>query len=547
MFWRLGICILVFGFFLMACSKKEAINYNECLNCHKGIERIESHEFDCKDCHLKEKVPFLKTHDFIIRNPSDPIYVNIFCGRCHEEEIKNLKNSLHATMAGIINQTRYLWGAQPSASPPIYSANSALRPLPRPSPYPKAPKDLVDDFLRKKCLRCHIGTDGFPGHGLYRASGCAACHVIYNNEGRYLGSDMAIEKNRKGYPEYHNFTKNIPNLQCLHCHNSNHVGADYEGLFEHDYDEAYRSPIPTNIVYGMDYHHLARDVHAEAGLLCIDCHTKKDVMGDGKIYGYELSVPMIRCTDCHGGFLKKGPDKSLSNITYRSGNFYFSSKNGNIYNLKTFSRDIISHAISSHKRLRCSACHAQWSFGDYGLSVIREDAPSYKKWKRLRLQADPYLETFFKDPKKSLSLDILDKKMKMGIWFMGWRFRRWEFMPLGIENGKYAILRPKYQYFVSYVNKAGKVILDSKKTRWAFMPYVPHTISPFGRRCEACHLNPIAAGLGIFEEKSTDTKLFITVSPCLPKMRLLTKEEQKKLLTPTRRFQVMRFLSLTTN
>ena len=556
-------------FLLIGCSKEEAVNYNECLNCHKGIESIKSHDFDCRDCHIKEKVPFLKTHDLIIRNPSDPIYVNTFCEKCHKEEINNVNNSLHATMAGIINQTRYLWGAQTAAFPPVYSANSALKPLPEPINSPKAPKDLVDDFLRKKCLRCHIGIAGFTKKGLYRASGCAACHVIYNNEGRYLGSDIAIDKNKKGYPQYHNFTKKIPNFQCLHCHNSNHVGADYEGLFEHDYHEAYRSPtcpltpepsdgrrVPTNIIYGMDYHHLAKDIHAEKGLLCIDCHSKTDVMGDGKLYGYELSVPMIKCSDCHGGFLKQRPNKSLSNILYKpvpdrqvqeSGKFYFPSKNGNLYELKTFSKDVISHSISNHRKLRCSACHAQWSFQDYGLSVIREDTPNYKKWKRLKLQADPYLENFFKNPERPFSLDFLDGKTKRGVWFLGWRFRRWEFMPLGIENGKYAILRPKHQYLVSYINEKGEVILDSKKTNWTFMPYVPHTISPFGRSCEACHLNPVAAGLGIFKENSVDTKLTVPVLPCLPKMRLLTKQEQKKLLMPTRKYQMMRFLSVTPN
>lgn len=548
---------MAFGFFsLIACSKEKVINYNECLNCHKGIERIESHGFDCKDCHIKERVPFLKAHNLIIRNPSSPIYVNTFCGKCHGEEIKNVNNSLHATMAGIINQTRYLWGAQASASPAIYSANSALRPLPEPTPSPKTPEDLVDDFLRKRCLRCHIGIAGFPKEGLYRASGCAACHVIYNNEGRYLGNDVAIDKDKKGYPEYHKFAKEIPNLQCLHCHNSNHVGADYEGLFEHDYHEAYRSPIPPKTIYGMDYHHLAKDVHAEAGLLCIDCHSKIDVMGDGKLYGYELSVPMIRCSDCHGGFLRQRPNKSLSNILYKpvpdrqvqeSGKLYFSSKTGNLYELKLFSKDVISHSISAHRKLRCGACHAQWSFQDYGLSVIREDKPNYRKWKRLKLQGDPYLEIFFKNPERPFSLDLLDKKTKRGIWFMGWRFRRWEFMPLGIENGKYTILRPRYQYLVSYIDEFGEVVLDSEKTNWAFMPYVPHTISPFGRDCEACHLNPVAAGLGIFVEKSIDTKLTIPAPPCLPKMRLLTKDEQKKLLTPTKKYQAMRLLSLTDN
>jgi hypothetical protein len=59
--------------------------------------------------------------------------------------------------------------------------------------------------------------------------------------------------------------------------------------------------------------------------------------------------------------------------------------------------------------------------------------------------------------------------------------------------------------FVSYVDEKGEVIIDSKKTHWAFMPCAPHTISPFGKNCDASHLNPEAAGIGIFKENSIDT------------------------------------------
>jgi hypothetical protein len=80
-------------------------------------------------------------------------------------------------------------------------------------------------------------------------------------------------------------TTRIPNGQCRHCHNPNRVGADYEGRFEHDYHAAYRTPDRDQgappLIYGSEQHRLARDVHAERGLWCIDCHGKDDVMGSG--------------------------------------------------------------------------------------------------------------------------------------------------------------------------------------------------------------------------------------------------------------------------
>lgn len=566
-----GIWILAFGFYhFLACSKEEPVNFAQCLPCHEGIEYIgKSHDFDCKLCHLKpreQEVTFLERHDFVIRNPSDPRYVSLFCGRCHQEEIEEITASLHATMAGIINQTRYLWGAQKTAYPPTYSANNALMPLPEPAISPDSPETLVDDFLRRKCLRCHIGTQGAEYLGLYRASGCAACHVLYNNDGKYLGNDNAISKDKTGYPTYHRFERYIPTSQCLRCHNQNHVGADYEGMFEHDHDKSYRSPIidgsPPPRPYGIEYHHLAKDIHAQKGMWCTDCHSKGEVMGTGVVYGYEGEIPKIQCADCHGGFSRSEPNADLKNIEREGDTFIFHSQNtGKRYPLSLFSEEVVSHGLKGHRRVRCSCCHAQWSYQDYGFSVIREDIPSYQKWRRLMVQGDPYLEDFLRrqldasETQLPVSPDWLDQQLKPGLWYSGWRMRRWEFMPLGLDNeGRYAILRPRYQYFISYVDGNGEVILDDlvpqrgdgKGRGWAFMPYQPHTISPVGRKCEGCHLNKTAANNGIFEINTSDTELLLPAPTAIPQMRLLNEKEQKKLMLPSKGYQVGRFLDLTT-
>ena len=567
------VCAIILFFLITACSKArppEVLNYSECLSCHEGIEDIgRSHDFDCKVCHLRpreQQVAFLESHESVVRNPSDPKYVSLFCGRCHQKEIEEITTSLHATAAGIINQTRYLWGAQKAAYPPTYSANNALTPLPEPPPYPDSPETLVDDFLRRKCLRCHIGTQGAKGLGLYRASGCAACHVLYSNDGKYRGNDKAINRDKSGYPIYHRFARYIPTSQCLHCHNQNHVGGDYEGMFEHDYDKAYRSPIVEGSSpprpYGIEYHHLAKDIHAKKGMWCTDCHTKSEVMGTGMVYGYEGEVPKIQCADCHGGFSRSKPSAGLKNIEREGNAFIFCSQNtGQRFPLSLFSKEVVSHNLKGHEKVRCGACHAQWSYQDYGLSVIREDVPDYRKWRRLMVQGDPYLERFLKqqmgtsETQLPASPDWLDGQLKSGLWYSGWRMRRWEFMPLGMDGkGKYAILRPKYQYFISYVDGNGNVILnnaipqrgDNKEKGWTFMPYQPHTISPIGRKCEGCHLNEIAANKDIFEVNTRDTRLFLPNPPVIPQMRLLNEKEQKKLMTPTKNYQASRFLDLTT-
>ena len=533
---KIYAAVIFFFLLLASCSKPkpEPEDYSNCLRCHSGIESISvNHQFDCNACHLRPENRLenpLESHNAIVRNPSDPTQAKLFCGKCHAEEIKTVEMSLHATMAGIINQTRFLWGAQKAASPPIYSANNALKPLPESSSYPDQPQKLVDDFLRKKCLRCHISTAGAKDTGLYRASGCAACHMIYNNDGKYTGKDPCIDKTKPGYPATHTFTIRIPNFQCLHCHNQNHVGADYEGFFEHDYDRFYQSSVnqssvnqssvnqssviggsPSDRLYGINHHRLTKDIHAEKGLWCIDCHTKDDIMGNGNIYACQIKVPKQKCTDCHKGF----------------------------------DRTTLSHNYKWHGRVRCSTCHAQWSYQDYGFSVIRQDAGNLGRWRRLTVQGDPYLEKTIERHLKNqehmllASKDWLNGKQEPGIWCVGWRFRRWEFMPLGLDhNNKYTILRPLHQYLVSYVDRWENVVLDSiipqrgdgSGKGWAFMPYVPHTISPVGRKCDACHLNRTAAGLGIFEEITTDTELVIPAPPAIDSMRLLSEKEQKNLM-----------------
>ena len=90
-----------------------------------------------------------------------------------------------------------------------------------------------------------IGTNDHPGD--YRASGCAACHVVYandrspvhssayaaaGNQGFTQTQDPMIPKDRSGHPLRHAFTRAIPTSQCMTCHM--HPGTNmvttYQGL-----------------------------------------------------------------------------------------------------------------------------------------------------------------------------------------------------------------------------------------------------------------------------------------------------------------------------
>jgi len=465
----------------------ERKDYGLCLDCHAGIEKIGvMHDFPCTSCHIRAELRggAISSHDKIVRNPSDPSLVRDFCLPCHRREIDALERSIHATVAGIINQTRFLWGAQKAVYPYEYGLSGTLKMLPDPSgsaAQPYSPERLVDDFLRRRCLRCHINTMGEQAAGLYRATGCASCHVLYANDGLYAGDDLAVKKDKTGYPITHRFTSKIPVIQCLHCHNHNHVGTDYVGLFEKDYHKSYRVPsaegTKSPLIYGLQYHQLSKDVHYDRGLWCTDCHGKEDVMAD---------AAKKSCTSCH-----RPAEESSGESTEN-----FVTKAGQRLRAPAFSRMSAAHSVDSHQRVRCSACHAQWSFQDYGLSVIREDIVDAYKWRDISIQGEPAAQRIIEENSENplmiypVSRDWVSGEIRAGLWSSGWRFRRWEPMPIGVDrDGKYAVLRPMYQYILSFVGGNGSVILDGvvptrgdgSSAGWAFLPYTPHTVSPFGR------------------------------------------------------------------
>lgn len=568
-------------------GEEPPVEFRACLRCHSGIEQLdERHDFECGRCHLHAEdraADRLASHETVIRNPSSSQYADTFCGGCHREEIVRLQRSLHGTLAGMINQTRFLWGAQTAAEPPVYGMGGGLRPIPDPVkdlPAPVDPSRLVDDFLRRRCLGCHIDTRGPSGYGLYRGMGCAACHTPYDASGRYRGNDPALDRSRTGYAAMHVFERPIGNDRCRRCHRGNHVGADYEGLFERDVSRVYRphgfgDPLAVNPAEP-GFHRLAKDVHAEKGMLCVDCHDSEEVMGDGKVYACQMVSPGRGCADCHAGWDRAVPSSGIPAIVVKKPGLpgdiavpvdrpapsedidamakedkhcvFMSKAGGGSRHLPLFDRSVPAHGIPGHRRVRCSACHAQWSFQDYGLSVIRLDVLSGYDWYDLTSQGDPDLQDVLEAHLAQgggttwpESADRLSGKVRPGIWLTNWRFKRWEWLPLGVDHeGRISVMRPRHQYLVTYVDRNGKVLLDSAipgrgdglGKGWAFMPYVPHTIGPVGRSCEACHLNRISAGLGVEAEPTVDTALTKSSEPPLNRFRMLDSREIELLLEP---------------
>ncbi len=482
-----------------------------CLQCHQSSALMDhSHAIACVRCHggdagTQDKQ---KAHQDLWRDPGDLRIVQKTCGKCHPEKTIRVLRSPMALAPRMINHTRFAFGAQKDST-----AHYAVRDVQglKQVPHPATSSSLGDDLLRRSCLRCHLYTSGSDRAGERRRQGCSACHVAYPNS-------------TDGKPAAHRIFRNVGTTACLKCHNENHVGSDYVGLFEKDSGRGFRSPFVQGHqaarIYGSEQHRLASDIHFQAGMGCTDCHVLDEIHGTGKISKSATNQVKISCESCHVSGDHPGVIKKANGvITLGKGGSRIVPK---------WNPDLIPHSVNEHrKKLRCSACHAAWSFQDYGLHLMLEERPDYWKWAPTAAQNDPQVQELLhrnigteaelispidgaaparpQDQwEPPVTRDWLTGEIRKGAWFRGFTARRWSRPTLGLDSrGKVSIMRPMFQYVISHVDADENLLVDRHIPRTAagfpaliFNPYTPHTTARFGRACHDCHGNPKAAGLG---------------------------------------------------
>lgn len=483
----------------------------QCITCHEEQSGMDaSHALPCVRCHKGNAQTDDKeqAHEGLIKDPGDLRFVQQTCGTCHPDQARRVKRSPMALAPRMINQTRFAFGAQEKPLPlhAVVDGDGLTQVPPR-----SVSGNLGDDLLRRSCLRCHLYTTGSQRWGEHHGQGCSACHVAYPNS-------------EDGKPRYHALVKNAGMTACLKCHNANHVGADFVGLFEKDYHRGFRSPImegrqpPT--IYGAEQHRLSPDLHFRAGMQCTDCHTTDEIHGSGKVPGSPETPVRISCAGCH----VRGDHPAI--LTDADGKFTLLKGKGRP--VPRWNAQSIPHSVDAHqKRLTCSACHAAWSFQDYGLHLMLEERADYWKWAPTAAQNDPQIQDLLKRnvgtyaelipprggevPPKPFDTweapatrDWLSGELLPGAWFRGFTARRWERPPLGVDgHGKVSVMRPMFQYVISHVDANANVLLDRQipTTGGGFPallmnPYTPHTTTKNARPCQECHGNTKAAGLG---------------------------------------------------
>ena len=554
-----------------------------CASCHGGIESPgDAHAgLSCETCHVEPLAsardighqPALRPegHPDVAANPSHPSTWESACGPCHPGELSRMQRSLHWTQTGIIAHTRYLWGAQDRVVPELTLEQLAGTP---PAAIPETsrgdPAALVDDLLRRRCLRCHLAAPGDGGEGLYRGAGCAACHVPYADDGLYAGADEAVRgAGTRGRPREHRILRPTGNDACLRCHHGDATGADYVGLFPADAHDEFRVPLEGGedrpLVRGRDQHRLTADLHADGGLTCVDCHGQDEVMGPPGGPGPALAHEAVgvRCTACHGDLegwhtgthpagLAAGDDGGWT-LTLRHGG---GERIVPQIAVAVGATVHPAHEPTAHSRLTCAACHSSWAGQAFGRHLHLSMVPTWNLWIPRDAQGDPELsrrvaeaEALDEAARADLAPRMTDRitgEERDGLWAGGHSLRRWEEPALGMTpDGRIAPFRPRHLYQVTHVAADGLVYLDSAVPRrgdgsgdgWASEPFTPHTTLAKGALCTRCHGNPRAAGLGLAWSVDAPPLHAETppVRPATPGARPLDDRAREALLDPSSR------------
>ncbi|HZK55815.1 MAG TPA: multiheme c-type cytochrome [Desulfosporosinus sp.] len=294
-----------------------------CTTCHMGIEEISaSHTSDsigCTSCHggnglsLDEKT----AHEGMYGggHPGQLEVTPLSCGgsaelgQCHSgnrQEIDNqvdlMTTSLMASKGGELSMTRYMYGLDIPPKvllKPRETAAKVEAPFNHRAEEPK---------FQQNCLSaCHQTGGELPGLKV-QANGCESCHVLSNAEHTYEGNDVTIPRDQLGYGISHSLTVQIPYTQCNQCHNQGESKLyTMDFIPRPDLERVKASPPPDKENLETRWKNVYSPglvfTKCEVNLDCIDCHTRKEAMGDGEMYFSEWKTLKIQCQDCHGSMV----------------------------------------------------------------------------------------------------------------------------------------------------------------------------------------------------------------------------------------------------
>ena len=481
-----GFIFSLIFFFLPGFLTVQAVSAsdkNHCIDCHANRQNgfVDAHRFaenPCVSCHLGNAGSALyeQAHQGLIAFPGNLSNADLSCAQCHPRQLASVRENKMHRGSGMVDTTRRVF----DESTP-HGSKADLQSLTH-SP--------ADSLLRKLCASCHLGQEK-QRHAIDdtrdRGGGCLACHL-------------------QGYqPEQHPaLSTTVGDGRCFGCHSrSGRISLNYSGLAEVEANPAGQGAGLSRLLDGRLVQHMPADIHQQAGMSCIDCHTAEDLMGATSLQDRGERSIDIDCQDCHANrqptirledfpqryaFFKSrlpfapGPEQAFLQTAAKSTPLWNIEVRGQILLLHRKLDGVVleipqwtaqSHRLQDqHQRLHCDSCHSQWAPQCSGCH-IEYDESAYQ-W------------------------DHVDMKASAGRWSE----TRWaidnDLPALGVDQTNQ--IRPFIPGMILSIEHPD---WQQAKFKRIFSRLSPHT-SGASRSCDSCHLSSRALGLGSGELKKTE-------------------------------------------
>lgn len=501
---------------LAGCTTDHATD-RSCRRCHGAIEHPSPSHPGCVTCHGGNPNGWGKgeAHRGLLggRNPSSPAVWERSCGRCHDYQLRRVASGIMHTNAGFIRNTRLNWGDEDrlvttDGSPAFDERGRAVTPG-----RIADVESLGGELYRKYCARCHVGTENGESYGASHAGGCAACHFPFGDDATYRGSDPLLYGATPAARSHR--MEPLPGIDvCTRCHNrSGRVALSYQGIL--DGNNGYvptrggeLGPVPLS--GGRNGVHIMPDIHFARGMECIDCHTSREVMGDGYLYRNMYRQTETGCADCHGTgtrrpaavpILQEHGDplresrryrvpmtagthavltrtgRPYSNVREEGGRIMLITKRGG----KILASPVISgrpdHTIVGHERLSCHACHSRTVIQCYGCHTTYDRSQE--------------------------GYDVIRGETSPGLFSETEDYRMLYPFPLALDQrGEISPVTPGCQTFVTTIDESKTVTMEDAvlpfrgKRQLRFAPFFSHNVGKRAIGCRECHGNPRFFGFG---------------------------------------------------
>ncbi|MDY6988199.1 MAG: selenite/tellurite reduction operon c-type cytochrome ExtM [Thermodesulfobacteriota bacterium] len=511
------IVLCLVAFFAGGCGDMGKVD-STCDSCHKGLEQASAAHTSCVACHggnpKEEDKEASHRSMFGPKNPADPRFWDQTCGSCHPYQLARVKGNLMYTNSGMIRNIQATWEGANGES---YGAragavfDAAGNPLVTKS---VAELDnMAGELYRKFCSLCHVGIESNRSYSASHGSGCAACHFPYNNTATYEGNDSTV-KGKRPYSADHRLAPLPDNRVCFRCHNrSGRIALSYQGL--NDGNNAMvptceGRPGPMLISGSRNVVRMNADIHYVRGMDCIDCHTSRDVMGDGYAYENMHDQTEISCEDCHGSATERPKAEAITrenddavrasksyqrqmrpgmkmvltakgrkyaNVFYENEKLcVLGKRSGKVYESKVIT-GTLEHTIRGHERMECYACHSRTVVQCYGCHTRYDQSRSGR--------------------------DFVKGLKTPGVFSETEDYRRLYPFPLAVnQRGKISPVTPGCQTYVTVVEERGRTVKREYvseykgKKQLRFAPFYSHNTGSKAVGCAECHGNPSFLGFG---------------------------------------------------